>query len=86
MSCDWDIYCKTCDDNHGFSDANHQEELMWSIIDHAKEISDLALLVTNSEEVRLISFYGPLSPNWFVKHLGHELVTRNEYGEFGCRK
>lgn len=83
MSCDWDIYCRTCNESHEFLDANHQEDLMWLLIAHSKEIAALDPLINNSRfEVQLKCFYGYVRPEWFVKHMGHDLVPRNEYGEF----
>jgi hypothetical protein len=87
MSCDWDIYCRTCEDNHGFSDANFQEDLMWLLIANYKEIAALDSLINNGvAEVQLKCFYGYIRPEWFVKHLGHELIPQSEYGDFGTHK
>lgn len=83
MSEDWEIYCRTCDDTHGFDDANHREDLMWFLIAHAKEIAAVDPVVNGGEGIELKCFYGCLRPEWFAKHLGHDLVPRSEYGYFG---
>lgn len=45
MSTDWNVHCRTCKDTHSFDDANHQEELMWLLIDHASAIASLVPLL-----------------------------------------
>jgi hypothetical protein len=88
MSCDWDIYCRTCGDNHGFNDANHRENLMWLLISHAKEIASLASLEADPSSacLEIKCLYGRVSPEWFKNHLGHDLVPRSEYGDFGTQE
>lgn len=86
MSEDWDIYCRTCDDNHGFNDANHREDLMWFLIDHSSVIAALDPVVNGRECIELKCFYGRINSEWFAKHLGHDLVPKSEYGDFGVRK
>ncbi len=57
---------------------------MWLFIANSKEIAALEPLVNNGvAEVQLRCFYGYIRPEWFVKHLGHDLIPRNEYGELG---
>ena len=87
MSEDWRVYCKTCNEEHHFDDANHREDLMWLLIDHAETISKLAPLIRDDRNW-YISFkccYGDIDPEWFLKHLGHDLIPRSEYGKFSVR-
>jgi hypothetical protein len=87
MSTDWDVYCRTCNDGHGFSDANHQDELMHILIDHAAAIAALAPLVADQRyyTIELRTSWGTVSPDWFAQHLGHDLVARSEYGQYSER-
>lgn len=86
MSCDWDVYCKTCDDAQGIPNANHREDLMWVLVKHAAAIAGLAALLDDDPwctiELRF-GEYQSIDPRWFAKHLGHELVAIDEYGREG---
>jgi len=85
MSCDWNIYCKTCDSTHEFCDANHQRELMVVLIDNAVAITGLNSLVNDRRiysSIELNTSYGGVDIEWFVEHCKHELVPRNEYGSY----
>jgi hypothetical protein len=82
MSCDWNVYCVTCKSEHGFSDANHQEALMWKLCRNAKAIGGLAELVRDeSYDVAISTPYGTIEPSWFAAHADHELVPIDEYGK-----
>jgi hypothetical protein len=86
MSTDWHVYCRTCGDTHSFDDANHQEKLMWLLIDHASAIAGLTSLIEESAgDLVLKCYYGEVSPKWFKDHLGHDLIPISEYGGFGVR-
>lgn len=87
MSTDWNVYCKTCNEEHSFCDANHREDLMWLLIDHAEAISKLAPLFRADGccYIEFKCYYGPIDPEWFLEHLGHDLVPRSEYGDFSVR-
>lgn len=84
MSTDWNIYCRTCDEEHSFDDANHMEDDMAALIDCARSIADLAPLLANDRVGHKIEFtlgrHGSIDAAWFAAHLGHELVPRDEYG------
>jgi hypothetical protein len=84
MSCDWNIYCKTCDSTHGFADANYQKELMVMLIAHASEIAGLLPLVKDDSvpwiEITVRTTYGSLDIEWFHEHHTHVLVPIDEYG------
>jgi len=79
MSCDWDIRCVDCATTLHFSDANHQDELMWALIKHRDAIAALAPLLVDAD-VELSSHYGRIDPVWFLAHAGHRLVPIDEYG------
>lgn len=84
MSTDWNIRCRDCDEVHGFDDANHREDLMAVLIEHAAAIAALAPLLkaTSSiaSDVELRTPWGAVDVDWFAKHLGHRLVPHDEYG------
>ena len=84
MSCDWNVYCRTCNEEHSFNDANHMEQEMAALVKHAGAIAALAPLFDESQwiEMNLGRHWGTISPRWFAKHLGHDLIPRDEYGRF----
>lgn len=82
MSCDWDVYCRDCKSEHGFSDANHEDEFMFHLIKNAKAIAGLVeLMKSPTNEITLRFYHGYIDPQWFRDHLGHDLVARSEYGD-----
>ncbi len=82
MSRDFHVYCRSCDSEHPFNDANHADRLMAHLIKHAAAIAALVPLVDECPEMLTFRiYYGHIEPNWFAEHLGHELVVRDEYGE-----
>ena len=86
MSCDYVVYCTTCSSRHPFNDANHQQDLMRSLIRYASAIGHLAPLLDEAP-VDVQTPYGRLHPEWFAEHAEHELVVVDEYGrlENQCR-
>lgn len=85
MSCDWSIFCRTCNEEHPFSDANHAERLMRHIIASAPQIAALVPLIDlnlSPWEIELGCRFGSIDPQFFREHLGHDLVPRSEYGNF----
>lgn len=83
MSCDWDVRCVTCGDNHGFHDANHCEDLMLSLCKRAEAIAALVPLIATSRygEIELrVGSYGAVDVRWFARHAGHQLSPVDEYG------
>jgi hypothetical protein len=83
MSCDWNIYCKTCGSWCCFADANHALELMRHLIAHSGAIAGIADLCDDNKTqctIKLLTSYGSVDASWFKAHLGHEVVPRNEYG------
>ena len=83
MSCDWNIYCKTCGSTHEFIDANHRKDLMVVLITHASVIAALHPLVNDNGtwvDIDIHTCYGNIDVGWFHTHHTHELVPRDEYG------
>ena len=83
MSCDWDIKCVDCNEEHGFEDMNHDERLMLSLVRHADAIAALhAAIVDPDTCVELVT--GPagrrVDTAFFKKHQGHQLRPVDEYG------
>jgi hypothetical protein len=82
VSTDWNIWCLDCKSEHRFCDANWREQDMFTFIRHAKAIGALAPLASEADLFELRWTYGNLDPHWFAKHADHQLVPRNEYGNF----
>ena len=80
MSCDYNVHCRTCNDTHKYSDANHREDLMRTLINHRHAIAAIAPLIHETDNVEFKTFYGYIDVDWFDKHKEHELVVRDEYG------
>lgn len=90
MSCDWDVWCLDCDEGHGFSDANHQRNLMAAL---AKLGPQLAKFAPTMRAIRAIegayvdaNLYVthdrlPIDFDWFDRHVTHRLIARDEYGK-----
>jgi hypothetical protein len=88
MSCDWDVMCLDCNSHHGFSDANHQSDLMADLAKLGSELAKLGPIlnhlskVTNQVLVQIGYSSYTLDYKWFEKHGNHRLVAVDEYG--GC--
>lgn len=83
MSRHWHLYCKTCDSRHDFDNMNHQERVMFALIEHrhtlgsllgAVQADDLGLELTCSWSSE------PIHIDWFARHHNHELYAQDEYG------
>lgn len=93
MSTDWDVYCRTCNEEYGFGDANRRDAEMRALAKHAAAIAAIGRILDEvGQESPVLAgalrlhtsciVYGdpPLNTSWFAKHAGHDLVARNEYG------
>jgi hypothetical protein len=82
MSCDWDIKCVDCNEEHGFDDMNHDEDLMHALVRHADAIVGLYALVSDPHvRVELVVGRGRcVDPAFFKRHQGHRLRPVDEYG------
>lgn len=81
MSCDWNIRCLDCAITLHFDDANHQDDLMRSLIRHAPAIAALLPLLEESRHgVELKTYYGVVDVKWLAEHAGHRLQAIDEYG------
>jgi hypothetical protein len=86
MSTDWNIKCLDCNVEHGFDNANHQDELMWTLIKHAGAIGALApLLAEPRADVEFRTYWGRLDAQWFAEHATHRLVPISEYGHLATQ-
>lgn len=89
MSCDWHVYCRTCSDQHYFSDANHRVDFMRELVKHSRAIAGLAELMNDAGgEITFDTSWGPIRPEWFAQHVDHDLTVIDEYGviDDGCRE
>ena len=87
MSCDWDIHCVDCRADANIENANHEMELMRFLCSTAEKLAEMASPSAQDHglrwleyEVKINCHYIPL--DFFLKHRGHHLRPRNEYGEF----
>src|SRR5437762_1565511 len=82
MSCDWDIICVDCNEEHGFSDLNHEDHAMQVIVRHADAIAALCGLEQDLERpIEFLQYRGrTIQPVFFKKHQGHQLRPIDEYG------
>lgn len=86
MSTDWNVHCVDCNDTHRFNDANHMDDLMWTLCKHADVIAGLApLLASNRDDVELRTYWGRIDADWFAQHKGHKLVPISEYGDLATQ-
>lgn len=90
MSCDWDVYCKTCKSHCGIPDANHRLEEMRMLIKHRHAVASLVVL---KDELQFgwLDFEvcgRSIDIAWFALHCDHELVPMDEYGyeDGACEK
>ena len=86
MSCDWDIKCVDCDEEHGFEDMNHNEDLMLALVRHADAIATFHEVIGDRDMpypgIGLTTKYRERQINtaFFKKHQGHRLRPVDEYG------
>lgn len=84
MSNHWSVYCADCDEGHG-SPRNHAAEGMAALVSHR---TTWELVAEQVPEVMKVVYEGTclygyeVDPAWFLKHKGHTLVSRSEYGYF----
>lgn len=78
MSTDWDLYCCDCDEELG---APSSWPDRYVVLSSAADL--LAELAPHANRADLIVELSRQQVNldWFVKHRGHRLVPRNEYGQ-----
>ena len=89
MSCDWDVWCTTCDVGLGL-DWSHGEHACLALIEQRDELAHMASLNLLDIDVRVNGSH--IDIGWFARHAGHALVPRDEYGrlfgqcglDFGC--
>ena len=98
MSCDWDIYCRTCCEDMGAFNINHGEETLLDFLEMRPELEALGLaLLRRDAQVDERKFPGftkveisgfldyprrEFNFRWFGRHAGHNVGLRNEFGQF----
>ncbi len=87
MSCDWDVRCLDCNTDHGFSDANHQSDLMLVVAKMGPTLAAMAPTIHALREasvsgVELLLGYDRwrVDFDWFAIHGHHRLTAVDEYG------
>lgn len=75
MSNYWELYCRDCDSEHTFTNSNHCDKEIAALIKHADAIATMA-----GTGIELKCDLGQLDADWFLRHLGHNLIPRDEYG------
>lgn len=82
MSCDWSVACLDCDEDIGITDANHCEVGARRMAADAHRLATVPGLVIDIQHTYGICGYPPTAAtDWFLKHAGHRIRARNEYGE-----
>lgn len=85
MSTWYDVYCYTCKSHAGIHE-NHAEKECADLISNAKLVAEMApgfrALKDIGIEVRLTLKWEQMrvDPEWFEKHVEHQLVVIDEYG------
>lgn len=85
MSCDWDVYCVECEEELGISDANHKVETMRSIITNRSTMEALAVMGEEASVELKVDYLYVTDLEFFLKHKGHRLAPRSEYGAIDGR-
>lgn len=91
MSCDWDICCVECGEELGISDANHKLETMRSIIANRSAMEALAEAAESADAVAgldidlRVDYVSLPDMGFFLRHKGHRLAPRSEYGTIDGR-
>lgn len=87
MSCDWDVYCLDCNQEHGFDGANHCDGEMADLCAVGPKIRklflllrDLPLLQNHTLVPEGLSDRHRLDPAFWIAHGEHRIVPRDEYG------
>jgi len=81
VSRDWSVACLDCDDDVGIRDANHAEEGCRKLASDAPKLALMPGLIIDYRATYGIGGYGTVSTDWFVRHAGHRIRARDEYGE-----
>lgn len=83
MSCDWWVYCRTCDEELSYPSLNHGEDTLTKLIRAAPQIVQIyeisKSVPDNLLTVDVQALHMSFDASWFKKHLGHDMVPRNEY-------
>ncbi len=84
MSTDWYPYCLTCHESYDLWNCRHPDFILY-LITNAEFIVKMGEFINRTPsyiDIELHSTYGDIHPEWFKKHLGHQLVPKNEYGRY----
>lgn len=88
MSCDWDLICLDCKDQHGFNDLNHWDTQLIELAKQAPEIAKFSAIRDKLSTAGCYNLEMSLAYNrafirfsWFVLHENHKIVPVSEYGE-----
>jgi len=82
MSTDWYPYCLTCHESYDMWNCHRPDFILYLFrnIDFIVKIGEFQ--DGSSVDIDVHSLYGDIHPEWFKKHLGHQLVPKNEYGDY----
>lgn len=84
MSTDWDIYCLDCEEGMGLNNWDHHER---DVQDACRPEAAAALAALARVGLEMVDGIRPSSSmtsldlSFYVKHEGHRLAPRSEYGE-----
>jgi hypothetical protein len=82
MSTDWYPYCLTCHESYDMWNC-HRPDFILYLFANAELIIKIGEFQEGSAvDIDVHTWYGDIHPEWFKKHLGHQLVPKNEYGNY----
>ena len=85
MSCKWDVWCETCDEECGISEANRAVKTMELLVSAREALADLAEAFKDSRWCELTVDGYHVIIDFFREHRGHILKPINEYGDLNVK-
>jgi hypothetical protein len=82
VSTDWTIFCLDCQQNLTCLSPSISKKDLAALIRHAGALAALAPLFAEAEWLEMKDCSQYVDPKDFVKHGGHRLTLRDEYGRF----
>lgn len=82
MSCDWYPYCLTCHESYDMWNCGKPDFILYLIANSEFIVKIGEFQSGTNVDIEVKSWYGLIDPEWFKKHLGHQLVPKNEYGRY----
>lgn len=82
MSADYHIHCEACDERHP-TETRREDDLL-TLLSQRHLLAELSEFADRLHDVSLKAEFGVVDLDaalwWFLRHRGHRLVVRDEYG------